>query len=118
MLVDSQLQNGKVDSGVESETTLVWTQSRVELDSETPVDGDRSIVSLPNDSEVDDSLRNRDDLKCPTVVWVLDEEWLEGRGDLMDSLLSAKCPNDPKLTCWNSGSVGRLDILDRVCSEV
>jgi hypothetical protein len=59
---DLQLQDGKVDSGVQSETTLVRTKSRVELDSETPVDGNSSVIPLPSDSEVDDSLRNLDDI--------------------------------------------------------
>ena len=60
--VNSQLQDGKVDSGVQSETTLVRTEGRVELDSETPVDGDRSVIPLPSNSEVDDSLRDLDDI--------------------------------------------------------
>jgi len=60
--IDSQLQDGKVDSGVQSETTLVRTESRVELDSETPVDGNSSVIPLPSNSEVDDSLGNLDDI--------------------------------------------------------
>jgi len=59
---DSQLQDGKIDGGVQSETTLVRTKSRVELNSETPVDGDTSVIPLPGDSEVDDSLGNLDNL--------------------------------------------------------
>jgi hypothetical protein len=60
--INSQLQDGKVDGGVQSETTLVRTESRVELNSETPVDGNRSVIPLPSNSEVDDSLRDLDDI--------------------------------------------------------
>jgi hypothetical protein len=60
--INSQLQDGKVDSGVQSETTLVRTEGRVELNSETPVDGNRSVIPLPSNSEVDDSLRNLNDI--------------------------------------------------------
>jgi hypothetical protein len=84
--LDSQLQDGKVDSGVQSETTLVRTEGRVELDSETPVDGNSSIIPLPGDSEVDDSLGNLDNVKSTSVLWVLLEERLKGRGDLVDRL--------------------------------
>jgi len=71
---------------VESETTFVGTESRVELDSETPVDGDSSVIPLPSDSEVDDSLGNLNNLERTSVLGVLDEEWLKGRGDLVDRL--------------------------------
>ena len=112
--IDSQLQDGKVDSGVQSETTLVGTESRVELHSETPVDGDRSVIPLPSNSEVDDSLRNLNDIECSSVLGVLDEERLKGRGDLVDRLeksASHTALHAITLTCSNSGSVGRLDIV-------
>lgn len=73
---------------METETTLVRAESRVELDSKTPVDGDGSVISLPDDTEVDDSLRDRDDVERTTVLWVGLEEWLKGRGDLVDRLQS------------------------------
>jgi len=111
--INSQLQDGKVDSGVQSETTLVRTESRVELNSETPVDGDRSVIPLPSDSEVDDSLRNLNDIECSSVLGVLDEERLKGRGDLVDRLKNQLCTGRHTIThtCSNSGSVGRLDIV-------
>jgi hypothetical protein len=71
---------------VQSETTLVRTESRVELDSETPVNGNRSVIPLPGNSEVDDSLGNLDDIECSSVLGVLDKERLKGRGDLVDRL--------------------------------
>lgn len=71
---------------MESETTFVGTESRVELDSETPVDGDSSVIPLPSDSEVDDSLGDLDNFERTSVLRVLDEEWLKGRGDLVDRL--------------------------------
>jgi hypothetical protein len=99
---------------VQSETTLVRTESRVELDSETPVDGDSSVIPLPCNSEVDDSLGNLNNLECTSVLGVLDEEWLKGRGDLVDRLTISSCSKScagGRLTCSNSGSVGRLDIM-------
>jgi hypothetical protein len=83
---DSQLQDGKVDGGVQSKTTLVRTESRVELDSETSVDSNGSVIPLPGNSEVDDSLGNLDDLQSTSVLGVLLEERLKGRGDLVDRL--------------------------------
>lgn len=59
---------------MQSETTLVWTEGRVELDSVTPVDGDGTVISLPSDSEGDDSLWDLDDLEGSSVFWLLLEE--------------------------------------------
>jgi hypothetical protein len=71
---------------VESETSLVGTESRVELDSETPVDGNGSVISLPGNPEVDDSLGDLNNLKSSSVLGVLDEERFKSRGDLVDRL--------------------------------
>jgi hypothetical protein len=90
---------------VQTETALVRTESRVELDSETAVDGDREVVALPGDSELDDTLGDLDDGEGATVVGVLLEELgggqagsqrhddnvtithgLESRGDLVHGL--------------------------------
>lgn len=37
LLETQELENGQIDRWVKSETTLVWTKSRVELDTETPI---------------------------------------------------------------------------------
>lgn len=103
---------------MQSETTLVWTEGRVELDSVTPVDGDGTVISLPGDSEGDDSLWDLDDLEGSSVLWLLLEElgtlsdrsslgseasthWLKGRGDLVESLLEL----------WFWGEVGHCELV-------
>lgn len=70
----SQLEDREVDGGVQTETALVRTESRVELDSETAVDGDREVVALPGDSELDDALGDLDDGEGAAVLGVLLEE--------------------------------------------
>lgn len=74
---------------MQPQSTLVWTQGRVELHSVTPVDGHTSIILFVGDSELDDPLWDLNDGECATVLWVLDEERLEGGGDLVDGLQSA-----------------------------
>lgn len=68
------------------EATLVRTQGRVELDTVTPVDGNRSVVALPSDAELDDTLGDLHHGECLAVLGVLLQERLEGRGDLVDGL--------------------------------
>jgi hypothetical protein len=70
----SQLEDREVDGGVQTETALVRAESRVELDSETAVDGDREVVALPGDSELDDTLGDLDDGEGAAVLGVLLEE--------------------------------------------
>lgn len=69
-----EFQDGEVDSGVQSESTFVRSKSRVELNSVTSVDFDRSVVSFPGDSELDDSFGNLDDFEGSSVLWLLLEE--------------------------------------------
>ncbi|KAH3663997.1 hypothetical protein OGAPHI_004711 [Ogataea philodendri] len=68
LFVTKELQDGKVDTWVQSQTSLVWAESRVELHSVTSVNVHHSLVILPGDSELDDSLWNRnnrnDSLAC------------------------------------------------------
>jgi len=68
---------------VESQTTLVWTKSGVELNSVSTVDLELSLVILPDDSELDDALWDGDDLEGGLVFWLLLEEGavLEGRDE-------------------------------------
>lgn len=79
-----ELQNGQIDSRVKTETALVGTESRVELDTVTIVDLALVLVVLPDYSELDDALRNGHDLESLLVLWVLLEEGggLEGGNKL------------------------------------
>lgn len=48
---------------METETALVWTESRVELYTVSAVDLWESLVIFPHDAELDDALWNGDDLE-------------------------------------------------------
>ena len=69
---------------METETTLVGAEGRVVLDTETTVDLDLALVVLPDDTELDDTLRDGDDGQSLAVFGVLLEESgvLEGGGQL------------------------------------
>lgn len=88
LLKAQKFQDGKVDSWVESETALVWTQGRVELYTEATVDLALALVVLPCDSELDHTLWNGRDLEGLLVLWVLLEQGavLEGGGQLWQSV--------------------------------
>ena len=64
LLETQELQDGKIDSGVEPQTTLVGAESRVKLDTVTPVDMELSLVVLPDNTELDDTLGNGDNGKA------------------------------------------------------
>lgn len=74
LLEAQELQNGEIDSWVESQTTLVWTKSRVELHAEAIVHLNLSLVVLPRHSELNDSLRNGGDLQSGLVLGMLVKE--------------------------------------------
>lgn len=59
---------------METETALVRTESRVELDTVTTVDLELAAVVLPDDSELDDALRDGNDLESGLVLGVLGEQ--------------------------------------------
>jgi hypothetical protein len=84
LLETQELENGKVDTGVETETTLVRTESGVVLDTVTTVDLDLVLVVLPDDTELNDALGDGGDLESTLVLGVLLEESrvLKGRGKL------------------------------------
>ena len=84
LLESKELQDRQVDSGVETETTLVWAESTVELDTVGAVDLGLELVVFPDDAELDDTLWDGDDLQGGLVFGVLLEEGgvLEGRGQL------------------------------------
>jgi hypothetical protein len=70
----SQLQDGEVDGRVQPQTALVRTEGRVELNTVTTVDLDVTLVVLPGDAELDDTLGDLKDLERATVGRVLLEE--------------------------------------------
>jgi hypothetical protein len=74
LLETQELKDGQVDSWVETETALVWTEGRVELDSVTTVDLWLSLVVLPDNAELNDALWDRGNGERLSVLWVLLEE--------------------------------------------
>lgn len=86
LLESEELENREVDGWVETETTLVWAESRVELDTVATVDGYGSVIALPGDTELDDTLGDLDNLESLAVLGVDGKEWLDGGGDLVDGL--------------------------------
>lgn len=61
---------------MQPQSSLVRTQSRVVLHSVTPVDLELTLVVLPGDSELDDTLGDLDDGEGFSVFGVLGEEGL------------------------------------------
>lgn len=59
---------------MEAETTLVGTESRVELHAVSLLDLALALVVLPDNAELDDALGDGDDLKGLLVFGVLGEE--------------------------------------------
>lgn len=71
---------------MESQTTLVRTQGRVELNSVTTVDLDLSLVVFPGNSELDDSFRDLNDLEALGVFRILLQKRSEGTFDFRQGL--------------------------------
>lgn len=84
LLETQELEDGEVDGRVETETTLVGTESRVELHTVATVDLGLVVVILPHDTELDDTLGDGDNGESLAVIGVLFEERgvLEGRDKL------------------------------------
>jgi hypothetical protein len=74
LLETQELQDRQVDCGVQTETAFVWAEGRVELDSVAAVDLHLVLIVLPDDTELDDTLGNGDDLEGSLVFGVLFEE--------------------------------------------
>lgn len=74
LLKAQELENGQVDSRMESKTAFVGSKSRVELYAVTLVDHAFALVILPDNSELDDAFGNRDNLECLLVLGVLLED--------------------------------------------
>jgi hypothetical protein len=105
LLEAEELEDGQVDGGVESETALVRAESRVVLHSVASVDGDGSIVLLPRDSELDDSLGDLDNGEGSSVLGLLLQERLKGGGDLVEGLLELGLGGEVGHGCWVWGKV-------------
>jgi hypothetical protein len=92
LLETEELEDGKVDGGMETETTLVGAQSGVELNTETTVHLNLVVVIFPDDTELDDTLGDGDDGESLAVLRVLLEESgvLKGRGELWGNLLDGR----------------------------
>jgi hypothetical protein len=77
---------------VKTKTTLVWTKSRVELYAVSSVDLRLEFVVFPHNSELDDSLRDRDHLQGSSVFRLLFEEGgvFEGGGEFCVGRVSAR----------------------------
>lgn len=117
LLEAQELEDAKVDSRVETETSLVRTESRVVLNAEATVDLNLALVVLPDNTELDDTLGNGGDLKCAPVLGVLLEQRavLEGRGKLWDITVSlgSSCRLDMAISRRRSidmNSVARLTL--------
>ncbi len=91
MLESEELQDGQVHGGVETETTLVGTEGRVELNTVSTVDLSLEVVVLPDNAELDDTLGDGDDLEGGAVLGVLLEEGgvLKGGDKLWGMLVTA-----------------------------
>ena len=78
---------------METESSLVWAEGAVELDSVAVVDLWLKVVVLPDNTELDDALWDGDDLEGGLVLWVPLEQRrvLEGGGQLYSGIVS----------CWS-----------------
>jgi len=79
-----EFKNRQVNRWVQTETTLVWTEGGVELNTVSTVHLDLVLVIFPDDTELDDALWDGGDLECFLVFGVLLEKGrvLEGGGQL------------------------------------
>lgn len=91
LLETQELEDGEVDSRVETETALVGTESRVELHTVALVDLALALVVLPDDAELDDALGDGGNLEGLLVFGVLLEEGgsLEGGDELCMFMLES-----------------------------
>jgi hypothetical protein len=87
LLEAQELQNGQIDRRVESKTAFVGAKSRVELDTISAVDLGLELVIFPDDTELDDPLRDRNDLESFLVFRVFFEKrgMFEGGGQLWNT---------------------------------
>lgn len=74
LLETQELEDAQVNCWVQAETTLVWTQSRVELNTVSAVHLELSLVIFPDNTELDNALRDRDNLQGSLIFGLLLEE--------------------------------------------
>ena len=74
LLESEELQNGKIDRGMETKSSFIWSQSRVELHSVAPVDLYFSLVVLPDDTELYNAFRDRSNLQSLLIFRIFLEE--------------------------------------------
>lgn len=74
LLESQELQNGEIDRGMESESSFVWSQSRVELHAVAPIDLHFSLVVLPDHTKLYYAFGNRGNLQSLLVFRVFREE--------------------------------------------
>lgn len=91
LLESQELEDGEVDSWVEAESSLVWAESAVELNSVAVVDLWLEVVVLPDNTELDDTLWDGDDLEGGLVLRVLLEKRrvLESGCELYSDIVSS-----------------------------
>jgi hypothetical protein len=58
LLISKELEDRQVHSGMESQTSLVWTECRVKLHSVSAVDLEATLVILPHNAELNHALRD------------------------------------------------------------
>ena len=76
LLKAEELEDGQVDRWVKTETTLIRTKGRVELDTIATVYVRLALVILPYYAELYDTLWNLNNVKSTLVLWVCLEERL------------------------------------------
>lgn len=69
-----EFQDRKVDTRMESEPSLIRTESRIKLHSISAVDLHLSLVVFPRDTKLDDTFWDSGNLKGFLILWVLLEE--------------------------------------------
>jgi hypothetical protein len=79
---------------MQSQTAFVGAESRVELDSVAAIDLEVAVVIFPDDTELDYSLRDRDDFEGYTVLGVLCEQRaiFKGADELWSNSVSSSTP--------------------------
>lgn len=99
LLETQELENGEIDRGVQTQSTLVGAESRVELHAVALVDFAFALVILPYHAELDDALGNGDNLEGFLVLGVLlkDGGAFEGGGELCAELASCWEPRQRNL---------------------
>lgn len=84
------------------------------LDTETTVDLRNTLVVFPDDTELNDTLGDLDDVEGLLVLGVGGQEGLEGGGELVERLLELGLDGEDHVSCSVRGSGSGLG---RSCSS-